>query len=133
MAKRTTERSADALVRIKRAVLAGRYAFSEKARLEMEADGLSGLDVAGTTTMFRITACPSCGTKIKKVRRNWTGNFKGKTYTVPNLEYCKCPGCGEKVYGRDAMRKIEAHSPAFQRTHPKRRSAPGYHSGDTSE
>jgi hypothetical protein len=36
----------DVLVRIKRAVLAGRYAFSEKARLEMEADGLTELDVA---------------------------------------------------------------------------------------
>ena len=34
------------LVRIKRAVLAGRYAFSEKARLEMEANGLTELDVA---------------------------------------------------------------------------------------
>lgn len=34
------------LVRIKRAVLAGRYAFSEKARLEMEADSLTELDVA---------------------------------------------------------------------------------------
>ncbi len=36
----------DVLVRIKRAVLAGRYAFSQKARLEMEADGISELDVA---------------------------------------------------------------------------------------
>lgn len=36
----------DVLVRIKRAVLAGHYAFSEKARLEMEADGLTELDVA---------------------------------------------------------------------------------------
>lgn len=36
----------DILVRIKRAVLAGRYAFSEKARIEMEADGLTELDVA---------------------------------------------------------------------------------------
>jgi hypothetical protein len=36
----------EVLVRIKRAVLAGRYAFSEKARLEMEADGLTELDVA---------------------------------------------------------------------------------------
>jgi len=36
----------DILVRIKRVVLAGRYAFSEKARLEMEADGLTELDVA---------------------------------------------------------------------------------------
>jgi len=34
------------LVRIKRAVLAGRYVFSEKARLEMEMDGLTELDVA---------------------------------------------------------------------------------------
>jgi hypothetical protein len=36
----------DVLVRIKRAVLAGRYVFSEKARLEMEVDGLTELDVA---------------------------------------------------------------------------------------
>jgi hypothetical protein len=37
---------ADVLVRIKRAVLAGRYAFSEKARIEMEADRLTELDIA---------------------------------------------------------------------------------------
>jgi hypothetical protein len=36
----------DVLIRIKRAVLAGRYVFSEKARLEMEADCLTELDVA---------------------------------------------------------------------------------------
>lgn len=36
----------DILIRIKRAVLAGHYAFSEKARIEMEADGLTELDVA---------------------------------------------------------------------------------------
>ena len=42
-----SERSVtDILVRIKRAVLAGRYAFSEKARIEMEADRLTELDVA---------------------------------------------------------------------------------------
>ena len=38
--------SSDLLRRIKRAVLAGNYAFSEKALLEMEADGLTELDVA---------------------------------------------------------------------------------------
>jgi hypothetical protein len=36
----------DVLVRIKRAVLEGRYGFSEKARTEMKADGLTELDVA---------------------------------------------------------------------------------------
>jgi hypothetical protein len=34
------------LARIKRAVLAGHYGFSEKATIEMEADGLSELDIA---------------------------------------------------------------------------------------
>jgi hypothetical protein len=36
----------DILIRIKRAVLAGHYAFSEKARLEMECEGLTELDIA---------------------------------------------------------------------------------------
>jgi hypothetical protein len=36
----------DTLIRIKRAVLAGRYAFSEKARIEMEIDCLTEMDVA---------------------------------------------------------------------------------------
>jgi hypothetical protein len=36
----------ETLVRIKRAVLAGSYRFSEKARVEMRADGLTELDVA---------------------------------------------------------------------------------------
>lgn len=36
----------DVLVRIKRAVISGRYAFSERALGELMADGLSELDVA---------------------------------------------------------------------------------------
>ena len=36
----------DVLTRIKRAVLAGRYVFSEKARREMETDDLTELDIA---------------------------------------------------------------------------------------
>ena len=35
----------DTLIRIKRAIFAGRYAFSEKASLELEADGLTELDI----------------------------------------------------------------------------------------
>jgi len=35
----------DALTRIKRAVLAGHYAFSEKARSEMDADAITARDV----------------------------------------------------------------------------------------
>lgn len=71
-----------------------------------------------------ITICPSCGgKKIKRVRRNWTGNFRGKEYTVPDLEYYECPNCGEKVYDREAMRQIQRHSPAFKRVASKRKRA----------
>ena len=67
---------------------------------------------------LQITICPSCGsTKIRKVRRNWSGRFQGRSYTVRSLEFYECPVCGEKVYDRQAMRKIERHSPAFARTH----------------
>ena len=65
---------------------------------------------------LRINVCPTCGNKeIKKVRRNLTGRFAGRSYTVPSVEYYECPDCGEKVYDREAMRKIEATSRAFNR------------------
>lgn len=72
---------------------------------------------------LRITVCPSCGSsKIKKVRRNWSGKFQGRSYTVRSLEFYECPACAERVYDRQAMRKIEAQSPAFARPHAKHRS-----------
>ena len=64
--------------------------------------------------MINITFCPSCGSnKIKRVRRNWKGEFQNRSYTVPLLEFYECPACGEKIYDREAMRKIENFSPAF--------------------
>jgi YgiT-type zinc finger domain-containing protein len=67
--------------------------------------------------ILHITICPTCGSdKIKKVRRNWTGKHQGKVYTVPSLEFYECPVCGERVYDRMAMKKIESRSPAFAET-----------------
>jgi YgiT-type zinc finger domain-containing protein len=63
---------------------------------------------------MKITKCPSCGGgKVKKVRRDFRGTFHGETYIVPSLDFYECPDCGENVFDREAMRKIEAHSPAF--------------------
>lgn len=74
--------------------------------------------------MEPISVCPSCGSRaIKKVRQNWVGNVKGQSYVVPNLEYYTCPQCGENVYDRQAMRKIEAHSPAFAKRRREKKSA----------
>ena len=36
-----------------------------------------------------------------------------RAYTVPMIEFHKCIDCGEKIYDPQAMRNIEAHSPAF--------------------
>jgi YgiT-type zinc finger domain-containing protein len=64
--------------------------------------------------MSKITECPSCGSaKIKRVRRKWSGEYRGQRYTVANLEFYECPECKEQVYDPEAMRAIAANSPPF--------------------
>ncbi len=68
--------------------------------------------------MIKITECPTCGSKkIKRVRGNWTSEYQGQKYTVPNLEYYECPDCEEKIYDPQAMRKIEEYCPAYAKSH----------------
>jgi YgiT-type zinc finger domain-containing protein len=66
---------------------------------------------------LQIKTCPTCGSnKIKRVVRDVTRKHKGQTYTVPKVGFYDCPNCGEKIYDREAMLKIEAHSPAYRKT-----------------
>ena len=66
---------------------------------------------------LQIKTCPTCGSnEIRRVVRDITRNYKGQTYIVPKVEFYDCPNCGEKVYDREAMLKIEAHSPAYHKT-----------------
>jgi YgiT-type zinc finger domain-containing protein len=63
-----------------------------------------------------ITRCPICGSaKIRRVRKTVTRTHAGQTYLVPDLAFWECPTCGERVYDRDALRRIESHSPAYQK------------------
>lgn len=74
--------------------------------------------------LIQIRRCPTCGSsRIKWVRRNWRDAFDGKSYVVPNLEFYECPDCDEHIYDRDAMRKIEAHSPAYAKLRAQKKSA----------
>jgi YgiT-type zinc finger domain-containing protein len=74
--------------------------------------------------MQQIRFCPTCGSdEIKKVRRNWTGEIQGKTYTIPDLEFHQCPVCWERVLGRDALRRIQASAPAVPQSRLMARSA----------
>lgn len=72
----------DILVKIKRAVLAGHYVFSEKARFEMKADGFSELDIA--ESILNAVAI------YKKIRSTNPYRKKVKEYLYviqsPNLE-----------------------------------------------
>ncbi|MGO4884229.1 MAG: YgiT-type zinc finger protein [Bryobacteraceae bacterium] len=62
--------------------------------------------------MQDITYCPTCGSdEIKRVRRNWTSEFQGKTYTIPDLEFHQCPACWERVLDREALQRIKASLP----------------------
>lgn len=64
---------------------------------------------------LQIKTCPTCGSnKIQHVMRDLARNYKGQTYIVPKVEFYDCPNCGEKVYDREAMLKIEAYSPAYR-------------------
>ena len=66
---------------------------------------------------LQISSCPTCGSnKIHRMVRDVSRTYKGQTYSVPSLEFYSCPDCGEKVYDREAMLKIEAHSPAYSKT-----------------
>jgi hypothetical protein len=83
----------DILTRIKRAVLAGRYAFSIKARWEMELDGLTELDVAESIVnavaihkKLRSDSPDRGGASICTSSRAPTGRFTISRY--PRKERC---------------------------------------------
>ncbi|MGH7811407.1 MAG: hypothetical protein ACREP5_14110 [Candidatus Binatia bacterium] len=73
---------ADILVRIKRAILAGRYAFSEKARIEMESDNLTEFDVAES-----IISAVAIYKRLRS-RSRWRSSRTGNLYVIQstNLE-----------------------------------------------
>ena len=62
--------------------------------------------------MIDLRTCPTCGSnRIRRVRRSVTRTFRGRIYQVPGVEFHECPHCGERVYGPEAMRKLETSRP----------------------
>lgn len=65
--------------------------------------------------MLDIRTCPTCGSKrIKRVRRGVARTVGGEKYVVPGVEFHECPDCGEKLYGRQAMQKLESFRPKIK-------------------
>jgi len=66
--------------------------------------------------ILRIKTCPSCGSrKIRLVTNDYHGKFRGKPYVAPAIEHHECPACGERLFGADAMRRIESFRPGSRR------------------
>jgi YgiT-type zinc finger domain-containing protein len=70
---------------------------------------------------LKIKTCPTCGSgEIKKVKKDWKGEYQGKKYSVTSLSFYECPDCDERVYDRDAMHRIEERSPALGNAYRKK-------------
>jgi YgiT-type zinc finger domain-containing protein len=68
--------------------------------------------------MFEISSCPGCGSQgLRRVCRDLEAEYQGDAYRVERLEFFECPDCGGTLYPREAMRRIEAQSPAFAKTY----------------
>jgi len=64
---------------------------------------------------FFIKTCPTCGSdKIQLVVKDIIRKYQDQTYTVPAVEFYECLNCGEKVYDRVAIKKVESYSPAYR-------------------
>jgi YgiT-type zinc finger domain-containing protein len=81
---------------------------------------LSDFVKKGNITMNRklqIKHCPNCGSELIQLGiRDLTRQYKGQSCTVPAVMFYDCPTCGEKVYDRVAMQKIQQYSLAYQHT-----------------
>lgn len=74
--------------------------------------------------LWRPAKCPTCGSqKIAEVVSEWSGEFDNRRYSVPPVRRFECPKCGERVYPPEAIRQIQAASPAFRRRRPGQKSA----------
>ncbi len=71
--------------------------------------------------MTILKSCPNCGSKrFKKVKRDLREEYEGEAYVVRALEFQECPVCGERLFGPDAMRRIEEVSPAYSKRGARR-------------
>jgi len=65
---------------------------------------------------LHLTHCPTCGSgSIRKVQRTVRRIANGIEYTVRSLRFYECPDCGEKVYDRQTLRRIQEASPAYSK------------------
>lgn len=71
--------------------------------------------------MLPIKKCPTCGRgNLRSVRRDVDCDFLGQTYVAPAIEFHECPDCGEKLYDRQAMQKMESYRPQITKRARKR-------------
>jgi len=66
--------------------------------------------------MKPLKTCPICASlRIRKVRRTFAQNVRGRDIRVGNVECYECPNCGERIYDPAAADKILAALPRRRR------------------
>lgn len=67
--------------------------------------------------MFPISkTCPTCGSKrIALVRTDYRTSVRGRPVVVKDLERQECPVCGEVLFDRAAMKRMQSLWPGRRR------------------
>jgi YgiT-type zinc finger domain-containing protein len=77
-----------------------------------------------STDEIRITHCPTCGSdRIRRVTRDVPGVYKSRAYTAKNVHFEECPVCGERLFDREAMKKLDLARGAATKAKPPRKPA----------
>jgi len=57
-----------------------------------------------------LKRCPNCGSRsIRRVRKSFRANMKGRLFIVPDVEREICPDCRAEYFDREANIAIDAY------------------------
>jgi YgiT-type zinc finger domain-containing protein len=60
----------------------------------------------------KAKTCPTCeSTEIRTIRSDYPATVRGRQVVIPDLERQECPVCGEVLFDRAAMKKIQSYWP----------------------
>lgn len=59
---------------------------------------------------LELKRCPNCGSRgIKRVRKSFRANVKGRAIVVPDVEREICPDCKAEYFDREANIAIDSY------------------------
>lgn len=111
----------NALIRIKRLVIARRVEFTLKSELERIRDGLRVRSAGRATRRCSMSSsrrssrnsaasgpCPTCGGgRVRQVIEPVVLTIAGVTFRLERVPHERCDDCGERVFGLEASKRLD--------------------------